>query len=237
MVIKELNKKNKIIFISIMILIIIFVIIFLFRKKEDKFVLNQIYSVYPDEVKELYSNMVSVSCYGDWYLNIPVDNGKKIDISKIDNNVLIDYVFSYMDKNNLLNDEIKLSKFEDVSKLLFYKDVDLVDLLDNYIYGDYVYNNDGRKIIRTYKECVSNENYVTHLYGYSFNEQVLSVDVNIGYLKNGILYDINDKKLGEYDGNPKNIGDKFLVSPYYRFNYVNVNGVYELDTVEFNIKF
>ena len=231
------KKKNIIMIIILVVVIVVIVLYFIFREKEDKFVLNPIYDVYPAEVQELYSSMVEVSCYGDWYLNIDVDNEKKVDIGDIDNNLLVDYVFSYMDKKGLLKDEFELDVFEDSVDLLFFKELDLVDMIDGYSYGGYSYTKKNRMITRKKNECVSNMNYVSQLSGYAFNEELLSVDVNIGYLKDGILYDIEDTKLGKYDGNPENIGFMFDASPYYRFNYVKIEDNFKLESVEFNIRY
>ena len=65
----------------------------------------------------------------------------------------------------------------------------------------------------------------------------MSIDVNIGYSIEGILYDMEDTELGDYDGNPGNIKEMFIASPYYRFNYIKMNNRYRLDSVEFNIRY
>lgn len=231
------NKKYIIIGLIIFILMLSIVSIVLYLKvpKEEKFALSSIYSVYPEEIQEIYSNMVFVSCYGDWHLDIPVDNAKKVNIQDIKKNLLIDYVFSYMDKNNLLNDNITVEDFVKTSDLLFFNELDLVGLIDDYIYKDYMYTVKEGTITRTNTKCVSDKQYVSHLIGYSFNKKELSVDVKIGYMDKDILFDFNDKKLGKYDGDPAKLGNMFTYSPYYRFNYVSVDGKYKLNTVEFNV--
>ena len=231
------KKKNITIMATILAVVIVAIVLYFIFRRDDEFVLNPIYDVEPEEVQELYSGMSEVSCYGGWYLNIDVDNEKNIDIQDIDNNLLIDYVFNYMDKKGLLEDEFELDLFEDAVDLLFFEELDLTDIIDEYSYGGYSYTKKNRMITRKKNECVSNMNYVSQLSGYAFNEELLSVDVNIGYLKDGILYDIEDTKLGKYDGNPENIGFMFDASPYYRFNYVKIEDNFKLESVEFNIRY
>ena len=79
---------------------------------------------------------------------------------------------------------------------------------------------------------VSDKNYITHLYGYSYNVHELSIDVNIGYLDNGVLYDLADNRLGEYTGEVKELQDLFKTNSFYRYNYVKDDGMYKLISVE-----
>jgi hypothetical protein len=76
---------------------------------------------------------------------------------------------------------------------------------------------------------------VLHLYGYSGTKE-LSIDVNVAYLKDGVLYDYNDKMLGEYDGDVTKLPKLTSDVSYYRLNYVNKNGNLKLTSIEWKNK-
>lgn len=230
------SKKINLISTIVFVLILLVIILVLVLKKDDKFTLNSIYNVYPEDVKALYSNMVEVSCYGDLHLDIELDNGTT-DVTSVKTNNLIDYMFSYLDKEDKLGDEFSFDIVKDATDKLFYGDIDFRDNIDKYVYGNYVYTLKNGMVTREKGTCSSDFEYVSQLYGYSFNEDMLSVDVNIGYSKNGILYDLSDKKLGEYNGDPSELGDIFINSSYYRFNYVLDGKDYKLKSVEWNVRY
>lgn len=231
-----LSKKNNLIttLIVLGIIVIVIIIAVIFSKNhKQRFALSEIYNVYPEEVRELYSNIVSVSCYGDLYLDITLDSGK-IDVDKMNSNNLIDYLFSYLDKNNLLTDQISLNTINMNAVRLFHMEKKFENELNNYQYGDYLYKIKNDKIVREKKECSSDKQYLTHLYGYSYNTNELSMDVNIGYILDGVLYDLADNRLGEYNGDATKLDDLFVENSYYRFNYISDNGIYKLNSVEWN---
>lgn len=233
---KFFSKKNNLItsVIILVIIIIVIVVAIIFKNNHRRrFAINEIYNVYPEEVRELYSNIVSVSCHGDLYLDINLDNGK-IDVSEMSSNNLIDYLFSHLDKQNLLTDQISISTINEYATKLFNMKSNFRNELNNYQYGDYLYQIKDNKLTREKKECVSDKQYLTHLYGYSYNINELSIDVNIGYLSDGILYDLADNRLGEYSGDVKELDNLFVENSYYRFNYVYVNKTYKLSSVEWN---
>lgn len=230
---KFFSKKHNVIIGCIVLIIIIAVILFFvfFNKKDNKFALNEIYDVYPEEVRKLYSNMVSVGCNGDIHFNIKVDSGV-VDLKNIDKNNLIDYMFSYMDKNNLLNDKIEMSSFKNAEKNLFNDKLDLMDDIKTYDYGEYTYNINGSKVSRKKRECTSDVTSVLHLYGYFWYKNQLSMDINVAYMKDGILYNYNNKKLGEYDGDVSKLAKLTEDTSYYRVNYVKDNDKFKLVSVE-----
>lgn len=227
------KRENKILVVAILIiLIIVLVVAIVFKKDEDsKFALNGIYDVYPEDVRELYSNMVSVSCYGDLHLDITLGSGI-VKVGNINKNNLLDYMFSNLDKNNKLTDQMDIDIFKNVSKNLFSGNVTLDNLINGYTYGEYKYIVKDDKVSREKKECISDKNYITHLYGYSYNVNELSIDVNIGYLDNGVLYDLSDNRLGEYTGEVKELQNLFKTNSFYRYNYVKDDGKYKLISVE-----
>ena len=99
--------KNKIVIISIAVVIIIIAILVLLLNKDDdnEFMLDPIYDVYPEEVRELYSNTIYVSCTGDLYLGID-DDSDEVLIENIDKQYMINYLFSHLDKRNKLKNDL-----------------------------------------------------------------------------------------------------------------------------------
>ena len=176
------NKTNVIITIIVIAVAIIVIVFSIINRNRNKlFVLNHIYDIYPQEVRDLYSNVVSISWGGDLYFDVELD---------------------------LLN-EIK-----------------------EYQYGDFVYTIKRNRITRKKKECINNNNYISYLYGYSWNNDELSIDINIGYLKDNTLYDLEDNNLGEYRNDALRLFEIFNTSSYYRLNYVKKKGIFKLKSVE-----
>ena len=228
------NSLKKIIVIVLGLLIISVVIVLLSRNKDrkEKFVLDKIYDVYPEEVRELYSNMVNVSCNGDIHFDIAIDAGE-IEINNINKNNLLDYMFSYMDKFDLLSDEINESSIKEVEKDIFGGSIDLINNINSYQYDNYLYNFAKGKITREKVECNnSDKQYVLFLYGYFHDDNKLSLDINVSYLKDGILYDLDDNKLGEYDGNSSKLFNLTEYASYYRVSYIKENDKYKLFSIQ-----
>ena len=225
--------KNKIIIISMIIGIVLVAMLLVLLNNEDnsEFKLDPIYDVYPEEVRELYSNTIYVSCTGDLYLGIDDDSDEVLK-ENIDKQYMINYLFSHLDKRNKLNNNTTVAMLEDTENKLFNKKMDLVQYINDFEYDEYVYNIKDDMLVRKKSKCESDIRYVSRLYGYSFGTEVLSMDVNIGYLKNGILYDLNDNKLGSYDGvNMEKLNELFKDTSYYRYNYIKKNDVYKLKSV------
>ena len=83
-------------------------------------------------------------------------------------------------------------------------------------------------MVRVLKEVNCEENYVSKLYGYS-GVNDLEVDVMAGYVKDGKVYDLNDKEIGTYDEEELNdILDNGTMQVY---NYEKVNDNYKLVSV------
>lgn len=231
-----MGKNNKKIFIIGIIILIVIIFILLFGKKNNRFVLDAIYDVNPDEIKELYSNMVNVSCKRDLSFDIEIDTGEK-DISEISSTNLLDYMFSYMDKHNLLNDKITTSTINKIEDELFDEKLKLVKSIKNYQYGDYVYNVESNKIIRKKNKCNNyNTEYVTYLYAYSYESNELSIYVNLAMLNDGMLYDFGNKKLGKYSGQVADLAKLTEDSSYYILRYDKDKNKYKLRSVEWKNK-
>lgn len=225
--------KNKIIIISMIIGIVLVVMLVVLLNNEDnsEFKLDPIYDVYPEEVRELYSNTIYVSCMGDLYLGINTDSSEVL-IENIEKQYMLNYLFSHMDKYNKLNKNTTIDILNDVENKLFSKKLDLVKYIKDFRYGEYIYNIEENMLVGKKSKCESDIRYVSRLYGYSFGTEVLSMDVNIGYLKNGILYDLNDNKLGEYDGvNTEILDQLFDGTDYYRYNYIKDESDFKLKSV------
>ena len=229
------SKINLIISIIVLVIIIGLILFFMLGKKDERFALNELYDYFPEDVRKLYSNLVSVGCNGDLHFNIEVGKGK-VDIEKLDRRNLLDYMFSYLDKNDFLNDKIDDSVFKNAERDLFDGNLDLLDDIKDYNYGEYTYNLSMGKVTRKKNQCeVMEKQPVLHLYGYSGTKE-LSIDVNVAYLKDGILYDYNDQKLGEYDGDVTKLPKLTSDVSYYRLNYVNKNGKLKLTSIEWKNK-
>lgn len=228
--------KNKAIIITLIIVILIIILAFILGKKDSRFTLNSIYDVVPAEVRELYFNTVDVSCIGDLYLGIGRDSGDVL-IENINYEYMINYMFSYLDKNDKLDETVTTDKLDKTIEKLFSKKLNLVDYIKNFSYDGYVFNVKDGGLVREKSECKSDIKYVSRLYGYSVGEHILSMDINIGYLKNGILYDIEDNQLGEYDGKDlTKLDELFKMVPYYRYNYIKDGSDFKLKSVKLNTR-
>lgn len=234
---KEIFSKKRnivVVVICLILLITVFLVIKLTNYNKDRFTLNHIYRLYPEEVRKLYANLVEVSCNGDMHFNIKLGSGEN-KMTDIDKNDLMNYLFSYLEKDDLLNDKMEMSLIKKMTKELFLDNVDLTDKFNNYSYNNYTYYVKKEKITRKKNECVNSDiKYVNHLYGYSYNKNELSIDVNVAYLKDGILYNYSDEPLGEYNGDVSKLMELTKNTSFYRLNYVKRNGIYKLATIEWN---
>lgn len=226
------NKKERIITLSVVAIIVLCVGIFLtFNKKTIKIALNQIYDVYPEEVRKLYSNLVNVGCEGDMFYDIAIDQGI-VKVEDLKEKELVAYIFSYMDKNEMLSDSFKTSLFHSVESLLYDAKLNLLSSNKTYDYGDYTYTIKGDKVTRKKRECKADKKTILHLYGYFWNEEILSMDVNVAYLKDGILYNYDNQNLGAYDGDASKLSSLTENTSYFRFNYGKDGDNFKLLSVE-----
>jgi len=231
--------KNKFVIIGVIVVAfisLVVAIILIIGEKEDKFALNSIYNVFPEDVRKLYSNTIEISCAGDLYLDIDVEDGE-VSVDKLDKKSVITYVLSHIDKNYGLHNEItEVQVKKNIDKLIDGQN-DLIKYIEDYQYGDYNYSIENGKLVREKNRCKSDVEYVSYLYGYSYGTKVLSMDVNIGYLKDGVLYDVQDKKLGKYDGKDlEELKELFRGVPYYRYNYIKDEGNFKLKSVSLNLR-
>ena len=205
---KKLNNKKKlIIFIGILIIIIIVVLIIVLnnQNKEEK-----IKIVNYKEAEKLYQT----------------SDNKCTDITDENNSLILYLIFSELDKDNKLSDNISYDEYENAAKTKLKTD-DIPQTINNYLYDGYSYTLEENKITRTKTEC--EEKYVSKIYGYSNNNNTLSLYISSGYVKEGKVYNLNGDEIGDYD---KDTINKTLDSGTIKiYNYKNENGSYILDNI------
>ena len=205
---KKLNNKKKlIIFIGILIIIIIVVLIIVLnnQNKEEK-----IKIVNYKEAEKLYQE----------------SNNKCTDIQDENDSLLLYLIFSKLDKESKLTDSIPYDEYENIAKTILKTD-DIPKNINNYLYDGYSYTLEENKITRTKTEC--EEKYVSKIYGYSNDNNTLSLYISSGYVKEGKVYNLEGIEIGNYDKNKIN---KILDSGTIKiYNYKNENGKYILDNI------
>ena len=205
---KKLNNKKKlIIFIGILIIIIIVVLIIVLnnQNKEEK-----IKIVNYKEAEKLYQE----------------SNNKCTDIQDENDSLLLYLIFSKLDKESKLSDSIPYDEYENIAKTILKTD-DIPSKINNYLYDGYSYTLEENKITRTKTEC--EEKYVSKIYGYSNDNNTLSLYISSGYVKDGKVYNLEGIEIGDYDKNKIN---KILDSGTIKiYNYKNENGKYVLDSI------
>ena len=208
---KKLNNKKKlIIFIGILIIIIIVVLIIVLnnQNKEEK-----IKIVNYKEAEKLYQE----------------SNNKCTDIQDENDSLLLYLIFSKLDKESKLSDSIPYDEYENIAKTILKTD-DIPSKINNYLYDGYSYTLEENKITRTKTEC--EEKYVSKIYGYSNDNNTLSLYISSGYIKNGKVYNLEDIEIGDYDKNKIN---KILDSGTIKiYNYKNEDGKYILDSINYD---
>ena len=201
-------------------------------KKDKRFALDKIYDILPEEVRNLYINMVSVSCNGDIHFNIDIGSGE-VDIKNMNRTDLLDYMFSYLDKHNLLNDKLTTDLINQTEENIYNDKLNLINEIKDYQYNDYIYNIENNKLIRKGNKCISNNmKQVTHVFGYFYDDKNISIDMNTAYVKDNNLYDYNDKLLGKYTSDKSELSKLTENTSYYRIKYTKDNGRYKLTSVQ-----
>ena len=206
---KKLNNKKKlIIFIGILIIIIIVVLIIVLnnQNKEEK-----IKIVNYKEAEKLYQE----------------SNNKCTDIQDENDSLLLYLIFSKLDKESKLSDSIPYDEYENIAKTILKTD-DIPSKINNYLYDGYSYTLEENKITREKTEC--EERYVSKTYGYSNDNNTLSLYISSGYVKDGKVYNLEGIEIGDYDKNKINkILDRGTIKIY---NYKNENGKYILQNIK-----
>ena len=201
------SKKKLILLVGILIIIIIVVLIVVFnnQNKEEK-----IEIVNYKEAEKLYQE----------------SNNKCTDITDENDNLILYLIFSELDKDNKLSDNISYEEYENTAKTILKTD-DIPQTINNYLYDGYSYTLKDNKITREKTEC--EERYVSKIYGYSNDNNTLSLYISSGYVKDGKVYNLEGIEIGDYDKNKIN---KILDSGTIKiYNYKNENGKYVLDSI------
>ena len=204
------RRKIIILLISLLVIIVISLLIIVFNNKEDK---EKIKIVNYKGAEKLYQE----------------SNNKCTDIQDENDSLLLYLIFSKLDKESKLTDSIPYDEYENKAKTILKTD-DIPYKINNYLYDGYSYTLNNNEITRTKTEC--EEKYVSKIYGYSNDNNTLSLYISSGYIKNGKVYNLEDIEIGDYDKNKIN---KILDSGTIKiYNYKNENGKYILDSINYD---
>ena len=201
------NKKKLILLVGILIIIIVIVLIIVFNNQDKE---EKIEIVNYKEAENLYQT----------------SNNKCTDITDENDSLILYLIFSELDKDNKLSDNISYDDYENTAKKILKTD-DIPAVINNYLYDGYSYTLEENKITREKSEC--EERYVSKIYGYSNNNDTLSLYISSGYVKEGKVYNLSGVEIGDYD---KDTINKTLDDGTIKiYNYKNENGSYILDSI------
>ena len=202
------NKKRIILLISLFVIIVISLLIIVFNNNQNKE--EKIKIVNYKEAEKLYQE----------------SNNKCTDIQDENDSLLLYLIFSKLDKDNKLSNSISYEEYENTAKTILKTD-DIPQAINNYLYDGYSYTLNNNEITREKTECT--EKYVSKIYGYSNNNDTLSLYISSGYVKDGKVYNLEGIEIGDYDKNKIN---KILDSGTIKiYNYKNENGKYILQNI------
>lgn len=205
--------------IIILILVIGLVIYsFVINKTEEK---TESTTVKHETVEKLYKEQDGETCTE---VNIVSHNTKA---SETDDKVLLYLIFGQMKKDKVLGNEITKDDYiKSAEKIL--KNEDIPEAFEDYVYEGYAYELNGDQLTRKKVKCDSKK-YVSKLYGYSNNEETLTLNVKAGYIENEMLYDLNGKEIGTYQEDELNeMLDQGTLQVY---TYQAQDGDYQLESV------
>ena len=202
------SKKRIILFVGILIIIIIVIVLIIVFNNQDK------------------EEKIEIVNYKDAEKLYQTSDNKCTDITDENDSLLLYLIFSNMDKDNKLSDNISYEEYENTAKTILKTD-DIPSSINSYLYDGYSYTLEDNKITREKTECT--EKYVSKIYGYSNDNDTLSLYISSGYIKDGKVYNLEDIEIGDYDKNKINkILDDGTIKIY---NYQNKNGNYILDNI------
>ena len=206
---KKLNNKKKLtLFVGLLTIIIIVILIIVLLNNQDK------------------EEKIEIVNYKDAEKLYQTSDNKCTDITDENDSLLLYLIFSKLDKDNKLSDNISYEEYENTAKTILKTD-DIPSSINSYLYDGYSYTLEENKITREKTECT--EKYVSKIYGYSNNNDILSLYISSGYIKDGKVYNLEDIEIGDYDKNKIN---KILDSGTIKiYNYKNENGSYILNSI------
>ena len=217
-----MNKKRVGIIIGIIVILLLvvgFVIYsFVINKTEEK---TESTTVKHETAEKLYKEQDGETCTE---VNIVSHNAK---VSETDDKVLLYLIFGQMKKYKILENEITKDDYiKSAEKIL--KNEDIPEAFEDYVYEGYAYELNGDQLTRKKVKCDSKK-YVSKLYGYSNNEETLTLNVKAGYIENETLYDLNGKEIGTYQEDELNeMLDQGTLQVY---TYQAQDGDYQLESV------
>lgn len=217
-----MNKKRVGLIIGIVVILVLVVGLFVYSfaiNKEEKKTENQ--TVKHDTAEKLYKEQDGNTCTE---VNIVSHNAK---VSETDDKVLLYLIFGQMKKDKILENEITKDDYiKSAEKIL--KNEDIPEAFEDYVYEGYAYELNGDQLTRKKVKCDSKK-YVSKLYGYSNNEETLTLNVKAGYIENEMLYDLNGKEIGTYQEDELNeMLDQGTLQVY---TYQAQDGDYQLESV------
>ena len=202
------SKKRIILFVGILIIIIIVIVLIIVFNNQDK------------------EEKIEIVNYKDAEKLYQTSDNKCTDITDENDSLLLYLIFSNMDKDNKLSDNISYEEYENTAKTILKTD-DIPSSINSYLYDGHSYTLNNDEITREKSEC--EEKYVSKIYGYSNNNDTLSLYISSGYVKDGKVYNLSGIEVGDYDKNKIN---KILDSGTIKiYNYKNENGNYILDNI------
>ena len=203
------SKKRIILFVGILIIIIIVIVLIIVFNNQDK------------------EEKIEIVNYKDAEKLYQTSDNKCTDITDENDSLLLYLIFSNMDKDNKLSDNISYDEYENTAKTILKTD-DIPQTINNYLYDGYSYTLNNDEITREKTEC--EEKYVSKIYGYSNNNDTLSLYISSGYVKEGKVYNLSGVEIGDYDKDKIN---KILDSGTIKiYNYKNENGKYILQNIK-----
>ena len=132
---KKLNNKKRIIlFIGILIIIIVIVVLIIVFNNQNK--KEKIEIVNYKEAENLYQT----------------SDNKCTDITDENDSLLLYLIFSELDKDNKLSDNISYDEYENTAQAILKTD-DIPTKINNYLYDGYSYTLNDNEITREKSEC------------------------------------------------------------------------------------
>ena len=184
---EKLKNKKVIIAIVFVIVIIIIFLTFALIKKDDSDELAQKETVKHDVIDTLYENIMADEC-------------TTLGNANNESDAIIYMAFSMMKNDKLLSDSINVESYNKAIKAVAgNKDV----TFNEFVYGGYKYTLSGDKITREKTDSCDTK-YVSKLFGYSYSNDQLLVDVKFGYVRDDKVYNLASEEIGNYSENTLN---------------------------------
>ena len=193
---KRRNRSGLYSFLVVLLILVIIGAFFIIYKKttEDK-------KVSKSSVEKLYNKSQDIECS-----DIGVNDENQT-------NAVLYMIFSKLESEKLIDENINSNDYKRIVKKLLGTTKDIIQFKD-YLYKGYKYTYQSDKITRVKAECGDNS-YISKLYGYTYNKDILTINISFAYVKENIVYDLNNNKISEYDSKRINsILDKGTIKNY-----------------------